>query len=161
MPEWNWVFGHLLVLGKYTKNHPPDTFITTSIRDMARDFTKTDMFYLDLWPFTTPVLCVCDPDAANQATTKNPFPKADSFNIVFEPIMGGPNLLSMNNREWKEWRALFNPGFGAGYMLDLVPAILDRIDIFCGKLRERADTVFCIEEFITRMTMDIIVKVTL
>jgi cytochrome P450 len=161
MPPWNWVFGHLLVLKKYTDRHPADTFITTSIRDMARDFPETDMFYLDLWPFTTPVLCVCEADAANQATTKNPFPKADSFNVVFEPIMGGPNLLSMNNQTWKEWRALLNPGFGSGYIQDLVPVILDNIEVFCSKLQERAGTIFCIEELVTRMTMDIIVKVTL
>lgn len=161
MPPWNWVFGHLLVLKKYTDRHPADTFITTSIRDMARDFSDTDLFYLDLWPFTTPVLCVCEADAANQATTKNPFPKADSFNVVFEPIMGGPNLLSMNDQEWKEWRALMNPGFGSGYIQDLVPAIMDNVEVFCAKLRQRAGTIFCIEELVTRMTMDIIVKVTL
>jgi cytochrome P450 len=157
----NWVFGHLLVLKEYTDRHPADTFITTSIRDMARDFSETDMFYLDLWPFTTPVLCVCEADAANQATTKNPFPKADSFNVVFEPIMGGPNLLSMNDQEWKQWRALLNPGFGSGYIQDLVPVIMDNIEVFCAKLQERVGTIFCIEELVTRMTMDIIVKVTL
>jgi cytochrome P450 len=161
MPLWNWIFGHLLVLKKYTDRHPADTFITTCIRDIAREFPETDMFYLDLWPFTTPVLCVCDADAANQATTKNPFPKADSFNVVFEPIMGGPNLLSMNSQEWKEWRALLNPGFGSGYIQDLVPVIMDNVELFCSKLHERAGTLFCIEELVTRMTMDIIVKVTL
>jgi hypothetical protein len=161
MPEWSWIFGHLLVLKKYTDRYPADTFITTPLRDMAKDFADTDMFYLDLWPFTTPVLCVCEADAANQATLKNPFPKADSFNIVFEPIMGGPNLLSMNDKEWREWRALLNPGFGSGYIQDLVPTFLDRIETFCGKLQERAGTIFCIEELVTRMTMDIIVKVTL
>ena len=123
---------------------------------MAKDFADTDMFYLDLWPFTTPVLVVCEPAAAMQATTTNPFPKADSFNVVFEPIMGGPNLLSMNDLEWKEWRTLFNPGFGSGYLLELLPTILDSVETFCGKLRERADTVFCLEEPATRMTMDII-----
>jgi cytochrome P450 len=161
MPKWNWLFGHLLSLKSYTDRFPADTFITTVIRDMAKDFQDTDMFYLDLWPFTTPVLCVCEPDAAMQATTRNPFPKADSFNVVFEPIMGGPSLLSMNDQEWKEWRSLFNPGFGPGYLLDLVPTIMQPIETFCGKLRERAETVFCLEDLATRMTMDIIVKVTL
>jgi cytochrome P450 len=161
MPKWNWVFGHLLALKPYSDRFPSDTFITMTIRDMAKDFANTDMFYLDLWPFTTPVLCVCEADAANQATTKNPFPKADSFNVVFEPIMGGPNLLSMNDQEWKEWRALFNPGFGSGYMIDMVPTILQCIETFCGKLQSRANTVFCLEDLVTRMTMDIIVKVTL
>jgi cytochrome P450 len=75
--------------------------------------------------------------------------------------MGGPNLLSMNDQEWKQWRALFNPGFGPGYLMELVPTILQPIETFVGKLRERANTVFCLEELATRMTMDIIVKVTL
>lgn len=161
MPKWNWFFGHLLALKHYTDRFPSDTFITTAIRDMAKDFTQTDLFYLDLWPFSTPVLVVCEADAAMQATTKNPFPKADSFNIVFEPIMGGPNLLSMNDQEWKEWRSLLSPGFGSGHLTDLVPAVLQSVETFCGKLRDRDGTVFCLEEFATRMTMDIIVKVTL
>lgn len=161
MPKWNWLFGHLLVLKEYTDRYPSDSFIPFVIRDIAKEFADTDLFYLDLWPFTAPVLCVADGDAASQATTKNSFPKADSFNVLFEPIMGGPNLLSMNDREWREWRGLFNPGFGSGYMLQLVPAILTCIESFKAKLEQRVDSVFCLEELITRMTMDIIVKVTL
>jgi cytochrome P450 len=67
----------------------------------------------------------------------------------------------MNDQEWKEWRALLNPGFGSGYIQDLVPVILDKVETFCGKLQERAGTILRIEELVTRMTMDIIVKVTL
>jgi cytochrome P450 len=96
-----------------------------------------------------------------QATAKNLFPKADSFNIVLEPIIGGPNLLSMSNQEWKEWKALLNPGFRPRYLLDPLLDIWTSVETFCDKPKERAGTVFCLEELATRMTMHIIVKVTL
>jgi hypothetical protein len=88
MPPWNWVFGHLLVLKKYTDRHPADTYITTSIRDMARDFSETDMFYLDLWPFTTPVLCVDDADAANQVGNAHVRTACDTLLTSYANVIG-------------------------------------------------------------------------
>jgi cytochrome P450 len=77
--------------------------------------------------------------------------------------MGGPNMLTMNGEAWKNTRAMFNPGFSHKYILDQVPGLMDSIEGFRENLRERADTrvVFPLEEILTRLTMDIITKVTL
>lgn len=77
--------------------------------------------------------------------------------------MGGPNILTMNGETWKHARTTFNPGFNHKYLLHQVPGIMDRINIFCQILEERADahSVFPLEEILTRLTMDIITKVVL
>lgn len=120
------------------------------------------MFYLDTWPFSKPILCVCEPDAANQASTKINLPKGDFHKRVLDPITGGPSLLSMNGQEWKYWRTLFNPGFAPQYLLNQVPGIVESVQTFCDKLQERASTgLFCLEDIATRKTVDIIMKVVL
>jgi cytochrome P450 len=163
MPKWSWVWGHLLILRHYLSRYPPDTFVTLVMAGIAKDFSETDMFYLDLWPFAPPFLCIGDPDVASQLTSKHTFPKAEYFNNLFEPLMGGPSLLTMNGQEWKDWRTLFNPGFAPSYLLNQVPTIVDYVQVYCDRLKElaKAEELFPLEDVATRMTMDIIIKVTL
>lgn len=69
--------------------------------------------------------------------------------------MGGPT--------WKKWRALFNPGFSAGYMMGLSPAIADEVAVFCSLLRDRVreGQVFQLEDLTLKLTLDVIGSVTL
>ena len=83
------------------------------------------------------------------------------FGAVVDPVTGGPNLLTMNGPQWKEWRGIFNPAFAQSYLQDQISAVVESAEIFCRKLRERQDTVFCLEDIATRLTMDIIIKVAL
>lgn len=76
MPEWSWIFGHLLVLRRYMRKYPSDVFINVVTKEMLYAFPESDMFYLDLWPFASPILCVGEPAAAQQLTSsKHTFPK--------------------------------------------------------------------------------------
>jgi len=80
---------------------------------------------------------------------------------MFDPMNGGPSILTMNGKEWKHWRTLFNPGFAPGYLLEQVPAIVGSIEIYCDQLKHRAGTVFRLEDVTTRMTMEVIMKAVL
>ena len=75
MHEWSWIFGHLLVLRRFTQKYPLDAFINIVTKEMVYDFPESDMFYLDLWPFASPILCIGEPVAAQQLTSKHTFPK--------------------------------------------------------------------------------------
>ncbi|PYI11868.1 cytochrome P450 [Aspergillus sclerotiicarbonarius CBS 121057] len=165
MPQWSWIWGHLPLLRRYLARYPSDVFFTYALAGLAaEELPEADMFYLDLWPFSPPFLCICDADAANQVSAKHTFPKSDYLRSLFEPLMGGPSLLTMNSQEWKDWRARFNPGFAHSYLLHHhLPAIVDYVDVFGAKLRERAATgqVFPLEHLATRMTVDLILKATL
>ncbi|KAH4289741.1 hypothetical protein HBI24_235670 [Parastagonospora nodorum] len=82
---------------------------------------------------------------------------------TLEIINGGPSLLTMHGSTWKKWRALFNPGFAAGYITGLSPAIAEEVAVFCKLLQDRAEKgeVFPLEEHTLRLTFDIIARVTL
>lgn len=75
MHEWSWIFGHLLVLRRYMSKYPSDVFINVVTKEMLDAFPESDMFYLDLWPFASPFLCVGEPAAAQQVVSKHTFPK--------------------------------------------------------------------------------------
>lgn len=131
---------------------------------MSRDFSETDMFYIDLWPFASSYLIVNDPDAAMAVSSaKPPFPKAQHFKDMIDPIVGGPNMITANGAEWKLWRNVFNPAFSMANLMEQVPSIVDSARMFCQKLEERAQkgTVLPLEDIATRLTMDIIIKVVM
>ncbi len=50
------------------------------------------------------------------------------------------DLLNMEGKEWKSWRAIFNPGFSAKNILMLVPSFLKEIDVIVDSLRGAADS---------------------
>lgn len=161
MPEWSWLAGHLPLLRRYLELYPADTFINIIATRIAHDLGNKDMYYLDLWPFLEPSLVVCSPEAATYVSNRLNLPKPPMYRTMFDPINGGPNILTMNGNEWKYWRTLFNPGFAPGYLQEQVPSIVDSVEIFCSQLRAREGTVFRLEDVATRLTMEIIMKVVL
>lgn len=89
--------------------------------------------------------------------------KPPAMTDTMEIINGGPSLMTMHGDMWKKWRGLFNPGFASGHITGLAPAIADEVVVFCRLLREQArkDEMFRLEEFILRLTFDVISCVTL
>ena len=163
MPKgWSWLTGHLLTLQKYVDQLPPDANVNLAMRDLAREFADTEVFLMDFWPVYPPLLMVYDPDAAVQISTKYNLPKTDMHLQFMKPITGGPNLISMSGQEWKAWRSLFNPGFSSAAMMDNVPHIVNSVQVFCDKLKEKADGgLISLDDLTTRLTMDVIIKLTL
>lgn len=161
MPEWSWILGHLPILQKYYSRYPSDTFINILIIEMALEFPDAEMFYVDLWPFLEPEICVCNPEAAMQVTNKFNLPKPAMYRTMLDPIMGGPNILTTNGKEWKYWRKIFNPGFAPSYLLEQVPSVIDSVEIFCEQLNKKIGDVFYFEDLGTRLTMEIIMKAAL
>ena len=82
---------------------------------------------------------------------------------MFDPIMGGPNLISMNGHEWQQWRSVFNPAFSNSYLLQQLPAVIDSAEVFCQKLLEcaRAGSIFPLQDPAARLTVDIIFKLAM
>ncbi|KAF2013541.1 cytochrome P450 [Aaosphaeria arxii CBS 175.79] len=160
--EWSWFTGHLLTLQKYVNRLPPDANVNLAMRDLALEFADTEVFLMDFWPVYPPLLVVYDPDAAVQITTKYNLPKTDMHLQFMRPITGGPNLISMSDQEWKIWRSLFNPGFSSSVMMENVPHIIDKVQIFFERLKEGAKNgIVSLDSLTTSLTMDVIVKLTL
>ncbi|KAJ5691516.1 hypothetical protein N7488_012251 [Penicillium malachiteum] len=164
MPKWNWFTGHLFVLQEYVERLPPDANVQLAIQTLALEkYADTEVFLMDTWPVYPPFYMVFDPQTAYQVSNKYNLPKLPLHLKFMHPITGGPSLHGMNHEEWRYWRAIFNPGFSGGSMMDLVPAVVDSVQTFCDILRENVGSKDPVQlsGLTTRLTMEIILKVSL
>jgi cytochrome P450 len=158
MPLFNWIFGHLLVIKEYRDKLPADAGFQCLALTISRAFPQQHMFYLDFWPFTIPLLVVANPYAADQIMKHTWIDKPKNVFEAFWQMSGGPNMITMPEKPWKRWRAIFNPAFGPGYIQELVPKLVDQGEIFCEKLRAHAKKgkMFELEEATFRLAIDVI-----
>lgn len=164
MPKWNWFLGHLLVLGEYIEKLPPDANVQMAMQQLAlTEFAHTEVFLMDTWPMYPAFWVVFDPQAAYQVSNKFNLPKLPLHLKFMMPVVGGPSMHGMNHAEWKYWRSIFNPGFSGGSMMDLVPAVVDSVQVFCDILKQKAGSKEPVQlsKLTNRLTMEVILKVTL
>jgi cytochrome P450 len=141
---------------------PPDASVFLVLQKLAEEHSDTETFILDLWPAATASLVISGSEASLEVSNMYNLPKPESHVTLFRPMIGGQSLLTMNGEDWKKWRALFNPGFSATHMSRLIPAIIDSVEIFVDILRENANgRVVQLDTLTTRLTMEVIAKVTL
>jgi cytochrome P450 len=161
MPEFHPVFGHLLALKEAMQALPRNAVVHVAVRRIATQFPN-GVFYLNLWPFSVPMLIVSNPYVASQVEAAF-LAKPAEISANLDVINGGPSLVTMHGDTWRKWRSLLNPGFAAGYMNGLAPAVAEEVAAFCGLLRQRArrGDLFQLEEYTLRLTFDIIARVTL
>jgi hypothetical protein len=102
MPEgWSWTFGHLLVLDQKLKKLPSDVNVFMAMEDLVHEYADTGYFVMDLWPMFTPIIMTFSPNIAAQVSTKHDLPKPKDQQASFQPIVGGPSLITMNEAQWK------------------------------------------------------------
>lgn len=72
-------------------------------------------------------------------------------------------MVTLESSSWKMLRTLFNPGFSAQNLMTVVPQIVDDVIVCTDVLREKAASgkIFQLEEVATRLTIDIIGRITL
>jgi hypothetical protein len=152
----------MFVLLHYAKSFPPLVQVAIVAQKMLLDFPEDEMFLLDLWPSFHPTIMCANPEALLLTTQKWNWPKTPHLQNALTPITGGPSLLTQNGKDWKLWRSRFNPGFSERSLVDHVPFIVDRVQVFCDKLREKAGKeLFSLDDFATRLTFEVVMKVSL
>ncbi|ORX98676.1 aflN/ verA/ monooxygenase [Clohesyomyces aquaticus] len=156
MPAYNPIFGHLLILKEQMDNLPADCTTNSSFLGISKSFPN-GVFYFDLWPFAKPLLIVNTISGAEQLM-RAPLIKPHIFDDAMYYLCGGPNLLTMPDKPWKEWRSLFNPAFSPSYMLELVPAIVKEAVVFRDILDALAKSgeMFQLENLTLKLTIDVI-----
>jgi len=159
---WSWLFGHSFVIIHYTNRLRRHANIVLAMKDMAKHFTDTEMFLLDLWPAYPSSIIIFNPEACSLASQKWNLPRPPQSEVAIKPIVGGPSLVSMNGGQWKIWRSLLNPGFSASNIAHHVPFIVDCVQVFCDKLEDSISKgIISMDELASRLTFDVIMKVTL
>jgi len=163
MPEWSWLTGHLLVLKDSLDRLPTDASPFYAFQDLVhKDFADTEIFVMDYWPMYEASLMISSPEISAQASTEFNLQRDERELKQFAPVVGGQSLFTMTGEEWKYWRTLFNPAFSSAHMLDLVPSIVDSVEVFCKLLHERVGSgIVLLDDMTGRLTMEIITKATL
>lgn len=140
LPPHHPIFGHLGLMMDVMLNLPRDIMPTVALGDQIRQrYPHLDRaFYLDMWPFTGPVLMIISPAILRQATQgETALPKVAFLKNYLKPLSGGHDLVSMEGDEWRRWRDVFRPAFSRS--AELVPGIVDNICIFRDQLLEKAN----------------------
>jgi len=162
MPAWSWLSGHILYLFSHTRKLPPAASVNLALYEMASEFRDEEMFLVDIWPLSEPMLVVFNPEAAHEVCQRRNLPKGKKNEDMIRPITGGLTLLSMNGDTWKFWRTLFNPGFSNGIIMEQVPQIVDLASSFCESLEEHVTgDIVVLDQLTTRLTFEIILKISL
>ncbi|KAI0377024.1 cytochrome P450 [Hypomontagnella monticulosa] len=160
MPKHHPVFGHLIAVKECIRALPRNTTLHPVVHLMVKQFPSR-IFYLNMWPFSKPMIVVANPSTAAQVEAAF-LDKPAAMCSTLEIINGGPSLMTMHGDTWRQWRSLFNPGFAAGYMIGLAPEIAREVAVFCNLLQGLAakDEMFQLEEYTLRLTFDVIGRVT-
>ncbi|KAL8801108.1 MAG: hypothetical protein Q9182_004701 [Xanthomendoza sp. 2 TL-2023] len=163
-PPWSPIFGNLRVLGEATAASPPKTHPHVFLHWIRQRYPDLPpIFYLDIWPVGDPMLIVLDPAVARQYTVQKSLPKHEILKDFVNPIIGEKNLVTLEGKEWKMWRGIFNPGFASGHLMSLVGGMVSDTIRFTEILSEYSarGTLFELEDAATRLTVDIIGSVAL
>jgi len=159
MPPHSFLFGHLKIVTELIGEMPPHVhgiYIADKIRQRYPHLDEA--FYVDIWPVGKPHLMAIRPELIYQFTQANQLPKDPGLTNFFAPLVGKLNLVTMEGAPWKRWRAIFNPGFSGSHISSLVPGMVEKVGVFAEKLRECAKRgeMFCLEEMVLNLTIDII-----
>jgi cytochrome P450 len=127
------LWGHLPVVGKIVRSQPADMHAHHMHMFMYLsdpDILATGLCYTDAWPFFVPLLTVFDPDMIAQFAQEGYLPKHKWMRNLLYPLAQNRDLVTSEGRNWKVWRARFNPGFSARNLMSLVPAMLEEVLVF-------------------------------
>lgn len=164
MPPVNPVLGHLLILARILSKLPKDAHPHYLPDQLRRAYPEMGpIFYIDGWPFMTFTLVLASPSALAQVTTEHNSPKFPAIKDFLYPLTNGKDIVSMDGREWKMWRNIFNPGFSASHLITVVPDIVKETLMFCKVLQQYAESqsVFSMKNLTDNLAMDVIGKVVL
>ena len=160
----NKIIGHLHIADECQRLFPFNIH-SHSFPDYIRTkYNLPEIFYVDWRPFGPKWLFIADPAVAAQyVTTTQSLPKSSLEVGYMNRFLGGNNMVTLEGARWKSIRSMFNPGFSATNIMTLVDYIVDATLTFCDVMKEKAESneLFELEEYATRLTIDIIGKVTL
>lgn len=164
MPPYNPLFGHLLVVYSVLSKIPGDAhplYLPDQLRRKYPDMGP--VFYVDIWPFTAPILFANSPAAAYQLLQKYSLSKGDPVRKFMYPLTKNNDLVTMEGQTWKEWRSIFNPAFSASHLITLVPSMLEAVTKYSKVIAEHAESkdTFSLEGVTIGLTLTIIGIVTL
>ena len=150
-------------MGKIVASLPADAHPQIAMDMLRAKYDLPDVFYVDTWPLSFPILVIADPIVAASVTQAPSLAKHYVVQESLRGLVGTRSLFSKEGPEWRTLRSMFNPGFSLTQLMTQVPDIADHIMVFREKLSKWAETgeVFPMGEAVTLATMDVISEVVM
>jgi cytochrome P450 len=165
MAPYNPVLGHLLQAKKAFDQLPERAHSTYMMAKLCEQYAPNGIVYFDAWPMFEPIMIISDPLIAHQVTSHATSSQLKPRGLLdwFFPITGGPSLFDTNGAEWNYLHKMFAPSFSNANIVSHVPIMVSSIEIFLGRLRERAASgeKFVLESLCLDLIIDIIGEVLL
>ncbi|KAL1618565.1 hypothetical protein SLS56_010493 [Neofusicoccum ribis] len=157
-PGHELIWGHCKLMGELTQKLPARAHPQIYGEILHQDNNLGKAFYVDLWPFSDPMLIIRDPELADQVAVKPSMQKAPMLKTAVRPYIGVNNLVVQEGDEWKKWRNAFNSAFSAAALQRHVPELLEECQKFCRRLdtHARDERCFEMEPALSDLTIDII-----
>ena len=161
-PHWNCISGNLILVAKMFPPMPRKAHKILLFGDILRTvFAQEGCCYLDLWPFSYPLLLVVSPSLASQATQNCSLVACErpaKLKSFFKPLAGGPNLFDLPEKDWKPWRTIFNKGFNSDNLKSFVPGMVEETRKYRATLTKFAESgeLFQLDSVTLRFTIDFI-----
>jgi cytochrome P450 len=160
----NALLGHLPIADECLQRFPLNSHPHHFAHYIKEKWNLPEVFYVDWRPAGPVWLFIADPELASQyVTTGQSLPKSRLETSFMDRFLGSNNMVSLEGPRWKSVRSMFNSGFASKNVMTLVPYIVDATLVFCDVMREKATSKenFELEEYATRLTMDVIGRVVL
>ncbi|KAH7304165.1 cytochrome P450 [Stachybotrys elegans] len=161
------IWGHMLAFDEFTKRGKQDRHPDLVFADMHKAIGSPPLMLADMRPVQIPVVIVSSHDIAEQVSkSSNLFPwslpKTPSI-VDNVHLIGSSSIISAEGEKWRDLRKRFAPGFAPGYLMGLLPCILDNVEIFINHLDDlaRSQQEFSLTEAFANLTIDIISSVVM
>ncbi|KAM5341846.1 hypothetical protein ACJ41O_014877 [Fusarium nematophilum] len=160
-PPHSWLFGHLKVLGEIASLMPPNCHPQIYYTEIARRYSLSGIFYLDLWPIGPPSVVLSDPDLLDEITVRKPLPQHPHAEEFLNTIIGRGAIAGVNGPVWKWLHHAMAPAFSWSHIRSLTGVMVDECGIFRQNLDKLASTgeVFSMEDLSGRLIFDVISRI--
>ncbi|KAK5942132.1 hypothetical protein PMZ80_006086 [Knufia obscura] len=158
-PMTNLLLGHLEIADECRRVFPKGIHSHAWADYIREKWKLPETFYVDWRPFGPLWLFTADPELSNEFfTIKQSLPKSSLMTGYLIQFLGKNNMLSIEGAHHKSLRTMFNPGFSSNNIMTYADAIVEASLRFLDVLKEKAKTkeLFELEEYATRLTIDII-----
>ena len=88
-------------------------------------------FYMDTWPFGSPVLFISEPFTLHQITQEHSLAKHPDLREFLRQIEDGLDILKMEGQMWKYCLINFNAGVSFDHPITLTPVIVKETLVLC------------------------------
>ncbi|KUI57502.1 hypothetical protein VP1G_04771 [Cytospora mali] len=164
-PSFLW--GHMKTIGDLASKGDSRRHLDDLIREALPEAGNPPVLLFDLRPVSYPLLAICDHEVAEQVSKPSArwwwsTPKSQTLKDIWH-LTGRKSILTSEADHWKAQRRQLNPGFAPQHLLTVLPIILDKTQIFLGRLDGYAGSgeEFLLDELCVTLTFDVIGAVTM